>query len=114
MKKIFLAIVLLSVPLFMGASCYGSNSSNSNPVSTNQVSISNMAFSPPAISVSKGATVTWTNNDSVAHTVTSDNGKFNSSQLSNGGKFQFTFSESGTFSYHCSIHPSMTGKVIVN
>lgn len=117
MKKIILVIFLgVASLLFLGASCYKSSNTpatSSAPVTTNQVTISNFAFSPQTITVSPGTTVTWTNNDSTTHTVTSDNNSFNSNQLAPGNNFQFTFANTGTFSYHCSIHTNMTGQVIV-
>lgn len=77
------------------------------------VSITNFAFDPATISIKTGGTVTWKNNDSVAHTVTSDAGSFASQTLSPGASYSHTFSSAGTFPYHCAIHPSMHGTVIV-
>ncbi len=78
------------------------------------VSIANFAFAPGSVSVNVGDTVTWTNNDAgVPHTATSDTGAFNSGTLSSGGSFAFTFSAPGTFAYHCNIHSTMTGTVVV-
>jgi plastocyanin len=81
---------------------------------TNEVWIQGMVFNPSTITVSAGTTVTWTNKDGVAHTVTSDDNLFNSGSISSGGIYTYTFSTIGTFQYHCSIHPSMIAKVIVN
>ncbi|HEU5004830.1 MAG TPA: cupredoxin family copper-binding protein [Candidatus Saccharimonadales bacterium] len=91
------------------------NNSSSTPVATNKVSIANMAFSPADITVKKGTTVTWTNNDSIEHTVTENDGKNGPSAppLASGKSYSFTFNETGTFNYHCSIHPEMTGSVTV-
>lgn len=80
---------------------------------TNTVNIQNMAFSPASITVKKGTTVTWTNNDSVDHTVTAGNNGFDSGLLSKGESFEFTFNTVGTFQYHCTVHPNMTGTVTV-
>jgi plastocyanin len=77
------------------------------------VEISGFAFVPSTLTVSVGTTVTWTNKDSVTHTVTSNDNLFNSGNLANGATFQHTFNQKGTFQYHCSIHTSMTAKVIV-
>jgi len=77
------------------------------------ISIENFAFSPDTVTTAIGTTVTWTNKDSVNHTVTSQTGVFDSGTLSNGGSFSFTFTQAGTFEYHCSIHTSMHGTVIV-
>jgi plastocyanin len=88
------------------------------PVSGNSaaVTIQNFSFSPQVITVKVGTTITWTDKDGFAHTVTSDSGpaSFNSGDLTpSGGTFKFTFSQAGTYSYHCMIHPSMTATVIV-
>lgn len=79
------------------------------------VSIKNFAFSPAALNIKAGTTVTWTNNDSVAHTVTSDSGNLlNSGMLAPGQSYSFTFTQTGVESYHCSIHPMMKGAVTVS
>ena len=79
------------------------------------VSIVNLSFSPASVSVSVGDTVTWTNNDAgIPHTVTSDTaGVFDSGTMNTGATFAKTFTTAGTFTYHCNIHPSMTGTVVV-
>ena len=80
----------------------------------NKVSIQGFAFSPSSISVPVGTTVTWTNKDSVTHTVTSDTGAFASGNLAPGKTFSFTFNQAGTFAYHCNIHTYMHGTVVVD
>lgn len=87
------------------------NSGNSGVI----VIIDNHAFSPQTLTVSVGETVTWRNDQSVGHTVTSDQGsELNSSLLSQGQTYQHRFVSAGTHRYHCSIHPSiMTGTVSV-
>ena len=77
------------------------------------VSIKNMAFNPASLSVTTGSTVTWANNDTTIHTVTADDGSFNSGNIAIGASYSRVFSTAGTFSYHCTIHPEMTGKVVV-
>ncbi|MCC7025061.1 MAG: cupredoxin family copper-binding protein [Thermomicrobiales bacterium] len=77
------------------------------------VTIANFSFQPGTISVPAGTTVTWQNADAVAHTVTSDSGAFDSGQIPPGGSFSTTFSQPGLYTYHCQIHPSMTGSVMV-
>ena len=77
------------------------------------VTLSGFAFSPATVTVPAGTKVTWTNKDSTTHTVTSNTGAFDSGNVPVGGTFSFTFSRAGTFQYHCNIHPSMTGKIIV-
>jgi plastocyanin len=77
------------------------------------VAIENFAFSPAAISVSIGTTVTWTNKDTVQHTVTSLTSVFDSGLFGKDKSFSFTFNQVGTYEYYCLPHPYMTGKVIV-
>ena len=78
-----------------------------------QVNIVFFTFSPATITVPVGTTVTWTQLDAVSHTVTSDTGVFNSSTLYLGDTFSYTFTEGGTFNYHCVFHLFQTGTVIV-
>ena len=79
-----------------------------------EVVIDNFSFSPKTFTVPAGATVTWTNHDSVPHVITSANDQFKKSPvLKTGQRFSNTFATAGTYSYFCSIHPRMTGKIIV-
>lgn len=80
---------------------------------TTAVSIQGFAFSPATLTVPRGTTVVWTNADNAPHTATSENGPFDSPVLNQGGTFSFTFNSSGMFQYHCDIHPSMRGTVVV-
>ncbi len=85
-------------------------------VKTASVSIHNFAFQPGDIAVSLGTTVTWTNDDTVAHTVTSLSGApvaFNSGTVNPGGSFSHTFTTPGSYPYYCQIHPFMMGNVTV-
>jgi plastocyanin len=80
----------------------------------NEVKIDNFAFSPAVITVPAGTTIRWTNRDDIPHTVVSDDHTtFKSKPLDTDEQFTFTFSKPGTYSYFCSIHPKMTGKVVV-
>ena len=85
------------------------------PVSivANSSTLTTTAYAPNPVSISVGGTVTWTNNDSTAHTATGDNGSFSSGSIAPGGKFSQTFSTAGTFTYKCTIHPNMVGTVTV-
>ena len=78
-----------------------------------QASIDNFAFVPSRLSVKAGTTVTWTNKDDTAHTVTSDDGVFSSPLLDSNQTFQYTFGTAGKFPFHCKLHPMMTGGVVV-
>jgi plastocyanin len=78
------------------------------------VAIENFAYVPPTISVPAGTPVTWTNGDDVPHTVTADDGEsFESPILNEGGTFELTAPEPGTYDYHCEVHPFMTGTLTV-
>ena len=77
------------------------------------VSISGFSYSPGSVTVAVGDTVTWTNSDAQAHTATADDASWDSGSIGNGASGTVTFSTAGTFPYHCSIHPEMTGTVTV-
>ena len=81
---------------------------------TMEVKIDNFTFGPAELTVSVGTTITWTNRDDIPHTVVSTDKVFKSKVLDTDEKFSFTFSTPGTFPYFCSIHPKMTGKVVVH
>jgi plastocyanin len=78
-----------------------------------EVKIDNFSFGPTALTVPVGTTVTWTNRDDIPHTVVSTDGVLKSKALDTDDKFSFVFSKPGTYPYFCSIHPKMTGQVIV-
>jgi plastocyanin len=81
----------------------------------NTIEINNFAFGPETLTVAAGTTVTWTNHDDEPHTVVNgDNPRlFKSGALDTDDKFTFTFDKPGTYKYFCSIHPHMTGTVVV-
>ena len=80
-----------------------------------EVKIDNFSFGPASLTVSVGSTVTWTNRDDIPHTVISydDPKAFKPKVLDTDEKFSFTFTKAGTYAYFCSVHPKMTGEVIV-
>lgn len=77
------------------------------------VSIANLAYDPATVTVNVGDSVTWTNNDSVGHTATADGGSFDTGSIAGGQSDSVTFTAAGSFPYHCTIHPQMTGTVVV-
>ena len=93
------------------------NQSATNPITstprTYDIEIKGFAFSPAILTIKKGDSVRWTNKDSMKHTATADNGKFDSKTLNKDQSFTFTFNEAGEYSYICSIHPYMKAKIIV-
>jgi plastocyanin len=78
-----------------------------------EVKIDNFSFGPQTVTVPVGATVTWTNHDDIPHTVVSTDGVFKSKVRDTDEKFAYTFTKAGTYPYYCTIHPKMTGKVVV-
>ena len=77
------------------------------------ITISGFAFKPATLTVKAGTTVVWVNDDAAPHIVADKASKFRSGTLAKGGKFSQTFAAAGTIDYFCSLHPSMTGKIVV-
>jgi len=77
------------------------------------VKIDNFVFGPQTLTVPVGTTVTWTNHDDIPHTVVSTEGVFKSKVRDTDEKFSYTFTKPGTYPYYCSVHPKMTGTVVV-
>lgn len=107
--------VMLAVVLLMAGSLNIAASAQQAAPATVEVKIDNFSFAPASISVPVGTTVTWTNRDDIPHTVVStDEPKvFKSKVLDTDEKFSYTFTKAGTFPYFCSVHPKMTGTVVV-
>jgi len=103
----------------LGLAACGGDSTDTAPVEdagaggTAAVSIVDFAFAPAELTVSTGTEVTWKNDQAASHTVTDDDGEFDSANLAEGAEFSQTFDTAGTFTYHCEIHPTMTGTVTV-
>lgn len=106
LTSILLSLVLLSA-------CKKDDKDDNTPAPSGTVSMKNDVFSPANLTVAVNTTVVWTNNDSWDHTVTSDNGQFNSGHISAGATFSKQFTATGTFPYHCDLHSGMTGTVTV-
>ena len=119
-SRLAAGLVLLFTIFIISGSCQknndygGSGGNGGGSKGPNDVYIQNMAFSPGTITVYVGTTVKWTNMDGVTHTVTSDDNSFNSGNIPGNGTYSYTFNTAGTYSYHCAIHPGMTGEVKVN
>jgi plastocyanin len=77
------------------------------------VKIANFTFGPKLLTVKVGQTVTWTNDDDIPHTVVATDKSFRSKVLDTGQSFSFTFTRPGAVAYFCSLHPMMTGKIMV-
>jgi len=78
-----------------------------------EVKIDNFTFVPQQVTVKAGTTVTWTNEDDIPHAIASTSKAFRSKVLDTNDKFSFTFATVGTFEYFCSLHPHMTGTIVV-
>ena len=107
--KILCGLIAVVVGLLLPVSLLADNTETNSVV----VTIDNFNFTPPALTVPGGTKVTWVNKDDVPHTVTSDDKLFGSRALDTDDKYSFTFQNPGTYSYYCSVHPKMTGKVVV-
>ena len=83
------------------------------PASEVQVKIDNFTFAPATITVPAGTSIRWVNRDEMIHNVVSSDKSFKSKVLDTNEEFTYTFSKAGTYTYFCSIHPRMTGKVVV-
>ena len=91
----------------------GGSTSGGTPATAVQVVLQNIAIQPANVTVAVGGTVTWVNKDSMTHVLTDDGGTWGSGQLVPGKSYSYKFTKAGTFPYHCTIHPSMTGQVTV-
>jgi amicyanin len=78
-----------------------------------KVTIDNFTFDPPKLTVKAGTTVTWVNRDDIPHTVASSTRVFKSKALDTDNSFTFTFTTPGSYAYFCSLHPHMTGTIVV-
>jgi Icc protein len=115
-RSVSIAVLTTALVIGLGAIGIGQRSvlaSAQQKTETTEVKIDNFSFGPGTLTVSVGSTVTWTNRDDIPHTVVSTDGVFKSKVLDTDEKFSYTFSKTGTYPYFCSIHPKMTGKVIV-
>jgi plastocyanin len=114
-KNIWVAGAAAPVMIAMLLLFAGSPSVKANePSAANAaVRIDNFVFGPQTITVPVGTTVTWTNSDDIPHTSVSTEGVFKSKVLDTDEKFSYTFTKAGTYPYYCTIHPKMTGKVVV-
>lgn len=83
------------------------------PNSQTIVTITNFSFQPASIAIKAGTTVMWTNSDPMAHTITADDGSFDSGPIAAGATFSHTFTEAGSVAYHCAIHTSMHGSISI-
>jgi plastocyanin len=108
----FAGVVMIAILVSLGESARVK--ANDQPSAANaEVKIDNFSFGPQTLTVPVGSTVTWTNRDDIPHTSVSTDGVFKSKVMDTDEKFSYTFAKAGTYPYYCSIHPKMTGQVVV-
>jgi plastocyanin len=113
-KNVWFAGLAMPVMIAMLLLLAGSRSVTANDQpSAAGVKIDNFSFGPQTLTVPVGATVVWTNSDDIPHTAVSTEGLFKSKVMDTDEKFSYTFTKAGTYPYYCTIHPKMTGKVVV-
>lgn len=107
-NALFFALILFAVPATLTMSVAQSDDQ------TPTVTISNFAYSPSPVTITAGQSVRFVNTDDVGHTVTADDGSFDSKMLDKGKSWTYKFDKAGTYKYYCAVHPSMHGIVTVN
>jgi len=115
-RSVSIAVLTVAVVIGVGTVAVGRKdllASAQQKAETTEVKIDNFSFGPATLTVPVGTSVTWTNRDDIPHTVVSTEAAFKSKVLDTDEKFAYTFGKAGTYPYFCSIHPKMTGKVIV-
>lgn len=110
-KLINFFIMLLAAVIIAGCSKSSNNEETGNNSNPNTIYMKNSVFSNTNLTISVGGTVTWVNDDNTVHTVTANDGSFNSGDIAPGNTFKWTFNTAGTFRYYCIFHAGMTGIV---
>lgn len=116
----FVIIAMIFLLMNGGRTAYDKVSAKSSPTveesrrnTTNTVTMKNLEFDKKILNIKVGDIVTWVNEDTVSHTATADDGSFNTQLLAQGEKASITFTKKGTYTYHCTVHPSMRGTIVV-
>jgi plastocyanin len=114
-KNVWFAALAMPVmiALLLLAGSPSVTAANQPPAANAEVKIDNFSFGPQTVTVPVGATVIWINHDDIPHTVVSTDGLFKSKVRDTDETFSYTFTKAGTYPYFCSVHPKMTGKVVV-
>ncbi len=103
-------LIMLAVTLFAACAKDENNMANNSP----KVYMKNSVFSNTNLVITAGTKVVWENDDTMIHTVTADDASFDSGDIQPGGSYSRTFNSTGTFAYHCKLHPGMIAVVVVN
>jgi plastocyanin len=104
-------VMIVIAVLSLGSLSVAANNQPSSAAA--EVKIDNFSFAPGELTVAVGTTVTWTNRDDMPHTVVSTDGVFKSKVRDTDETFSYTFAKAGTYLYFCSLHPKMTGQIVV-
>lgn len=115
-QSVFYSLVVIAAASLLGFGGCSKSSSTTGPPGGggNQITISNFAYSPSPMTVAKGTTVTWKNNDATQHTATADDGSFDTGVINaNATSGGVTLNTAGTFTYHCNFHSTMHGTITV-
>lgn len=114
-KSLAVTALAIALPLALGAVLlvHAQRAKSEDKSSPAEVRVDNFSFAPDTLTVPVDSTVTWVNKDDVPHVIASNDGLFKSKGLDTDDKYSYTFSKAGTYSYYCSIHPKMVGKIVV-
>jgi len=118
-KRGWIAGVAVPVMIVVALLSAGSGAVKANaqqeqvPAKNAEIKIDNFSFAPGTFTVAVGTTVTWINHDDIPHTAVSTDGVFKSKVMDTDEKFSYTFTKAGSYPYFCSIHPKMTGTIVV-
>lgn len=106
MKRILSNSLLAIITFVIAGGCFGAENV--------EVVITDFTFQPEVLQIKSGTTVNWVNEDSAPHTITSNDGTWDSGNIKKAATYHHQFDEIGTFEYHCTYHSSMTGTVVVS
>lgn len=114
-RTLLISMLAAALPLAVAAALlvHPTRARSEGQSSPTEVRVDNFSFGPETLTVPANSTVTWVNKDDVPHVIASNDGLFKSKALDTDDKFSFTFNKAGTYSYYCSIHPKMVGKIVV-
>ena len=107
----FAALAIVLIMMAGRTKSFGATAAEDKPAT--EVKIDNFVFAPNPVTVPAGTTIRWTNRDDIPHNVVAEDKSFKSKVMDTDESFTSTFSKPGTYTYFCSIHPKMTGKIVV-
>jgi plastocyanin len=112
--RLGIAAIILVIAMVAGRARNSSSAAAAEkPAAETAVKIDNFTFSPNTLTLPVGSTVHWINKDDIPHNVVSEDKSFKSKVMDTDEQFSYTFTKPGTYTYFCSIHPKMTGKIVI-